>query len=140
MHKAAQYCGFWALIFGLVSALLLFIFGNGLVGLMTNITEVRASARDFLPWVIGLPLAGVAAFLYDGIYIGAGAAKTLRNAMLLSAVVYLLTLGLSHQFGMFNNHTLWLAMILFMLCRGGLLAWGYPRLSQALFGRAENTN
>ena len=140
MHKAAQYCGFWALIFGLVSALLLFIFGNGLVSLMTNITEVRASARDFLPWVIGLPLAGVAAFLYDGIYIGAGAAKTLRNAMLLSAVVYLLTLGLSHQFGMFNNHTLWLAMILFMLCRGGLLAWGYPRLSQALFGRAENTN
>jgi len=140
MHKAAQYCGFWALVLGIASALLLMVFGSTLVGLMTNITDVRASAREFLPWVIGLPLAGVAAFLYDGIYIGAGAAKTLRNAMLLSAAVYLATLGLSHQAGMFNNHTLWLGMMLFMICRGALLAWGYPGLSRALFGRTAIPN
>jgi len=137
MHKAAQYCGFWALILGLASALLLMLFGSSLIGLMTDITDVRASAREFLPWVIGLPLAGVAAFLYDGIYIGAAAAKSLRNAMLISAIVYLAVLGLSHQLSMFNNHTLWLAMLLFMLSRGALLAWGYPRLSLTLFGRPE---
>jgi len=137
MHKAAQYCGFWALILGTVGALLLLLFGSSLVGLMTNITEVRASAREFLPWAIGLPLAGVAAFLYDGIYIGAGAAKTLRNAMLLSAAVYLATLGLSHKLGMFNNHTLWLGMMLFMLSRSALLAWGYPNLTRTLFGSTQ---
>lgn len=137
MHKAAQYCGFWALLLGLAGALLLLVFGSALVGLMTNITDVRASAREFLPWVIGLPLAGVAAFLYDGIYIGAGAAKTLRNAMLFSAAVYLATLGLSHQFGLFNNHTLWLGMMLFMLSRSALLAWGYPKLTRTLFGSIQ---
>lgn len=137
MHKAAQYCGFWALILGLAGALLLLVFGSVLVGLMTNITDVRASAREFLPWLIGLPLAGVAAFLYDGIYIGAGAAKALRNAMLFSAAVYLATLGLSHQFGLFNNHTLWLGMLLFMLSRSVLLAWGYPKLTRTLFGSIQ---
>ncbi len=137
MHKAAQYCGFWALILGIAGALLLLLFGGSLVGLMTDITDVRASAREFMPWVIGLPLAGVAAFLYDGIYIGAGAAKTLRNAMLLSAAVYLATLGLSHQLGMFNNHTLWLGMMLFMLSRSALLAWGYPKLTRTLFGAIQ---
>jgi MATE family multidrug resistance protein len=83
--------------------------------------------------VIGLPLAGVAAFLYDGIYIGAAAVKTLRNAMFISAMLYLATLTLAHLLGLFNNHALWLGMLLFMLCRGVLLAFSYPRLINRLF-------
>ena len=128
MHKAAAYCGYWAFLLGLGSSFLLFLFGDALIGLMTDITEVRASARAFLPWVIGLPLVGVAAFMYDGIYIGAAAAKSLRNAMFVSAVVYLATLAVADQMGLFNNHALWLGMLLFMLTRGVLLARGYPGL------------
>ena len=137
MHKAAQYCGIWALFLGLGSAAALLLLGGPLISLMTDLTQVRASAREFLPWVVGLPLAGVAAFLYDGIYIGAAAVKALRNAMLLAALVYLAVLGVAQQTDSLTNHTLWLAMMLFMLVRGGLLAWGYPRLTRRLFGQAR---
>lgn len=133
MHKAALYCGFWAAALGTGSALLLFLLGDALIGLMTNITDVRASARAYLPWVVCLPLIGVAAFLYDGIYIGAAAARNLRNAMLLSAVVYLATLGIADQLDALSNHVLWLGMTLFMVSRGALLAFGYPRLQRQLF-------
>lgn len=136
LHKTAMYCGMWATGLGLISALILALLGSSLIGVMTDITAVRASAREFLPWVIGLPLAGVGAFLYDGIYIGAGAARELRNAMLLAAFVYLATLGLAANFGTLTNHTLWLGMLLFMLVRSGLLALGYPRLMRRVFSNS----
>ena len=138
LHKAAMYCGIWAAGLGITSALVLAVLGSSLVSVMTDITAVRASAREFMPWVIGLPLAGVAAFLYDGIYIGAGAARELRNAMLLAAGVYLVTLGITAHFGELTNHTLWLGMLLFMLARGALLAVGYPGLMRRLFAAGMN--
>lgn len=134
LHKAAIYCGIWATGLGVVSGIILALFGSALVGLMTDLTVVRASAREFLPWIIGLPLAGVAAFLYDGIYIGAGAARELRNAMFLAALVYLGTLGIATLTTGLTNHSLWLGMLLFMLVRGLLLGLGYPRLLRQLFG------
>ena len=138
LHTAATYCGIWAAGFGLASAVILVVLGSWLIGVMTDITAVRASAREFLPWVVCLPLAGVAAFLYDGIYIGAGAAKELRNAMLLAALVYLGTLGLAAYSHALTNQSLWLGMLLFMLVRGALLALGYPRLIRKLFAEAPN--
>jgi len=139
LHTAALYCGFWAAALGAISALLLWIAGDALIGLMTDLTTVRASAREFLPWIIVLPLAGVGAFLYDGIYIGAGAARALRNAMLMAAGLYLATLGIAKGLGLFNNTTLWLGMLLFMLARTVLLARGYPKLLDALFANNKGT-
>lgn len=133
LHTAAVYCGIWAAGLGVVSAIFLALFGSALIGVMTDLTVVRASAREFLPWIIGLPVAGVAAFVYDGIYIGAGAARQLRNAMFWAAAIYLGTLGLAMSTNALSNHTLWLGMLLFMLVRGLLLGLGYPRLLRELF-------
>lgn len=133
LHTAAVYCGIWAAGLGTASAIILAVLGIPLIGFMTDITAVRASAREFLPWVIGLPLAGVAAFVYDGIYIGAGAARELRNAMLLAALVYLSIVGIATMVDELTNSMLWLGMLLFMLTRGILLALGYPKLMRRLF-------
>lgn len=133
LHKASIYCAIWATGLGIGSAIILAVLGSALIGVMTDITAVRANAREFLPWIVCLPLAGVGAFLYDGIYIGAGAARELRNAMLIAALIYLATLGIASVFDTLNNHTLWLGMLLFMLVRSGLLALGYPSLVDRLF-------
>ncbi len=56
--------------------------GDRLVGIMTSDTGVIGMARDYLPWLLLMPPAGCAAFTWDGIYIGATASRTMRNAML----------------------------------------------------------
>ena len=128
LQTAARYCGLWAAGLGVVSALILLLFGSGLIGLMTDLTDVRASAREFMPWVVALPVAGVAAFLYDGIYIGVGAARQLRNAMLVAAAVYLLILAGPWLADDLHNRTLWLAMTAFMVTRGVVLGLHFPVL------------
>lgn len=90
---------------------------NFILKLLTSQTEVLAEAQPFLIWVILVPLASFASFIWDGVYIGATASKAMRNTMLISAFVvfapvyYFLSPRL-------NNDALWLAMLLFMFSRG----------------------
>jgi len=61
-----------------------------------------------------------AAFIWDGIYIGATASAAMRNTLLISTfVVFVPSYYLFDE--PLGNHGLWLAMILFMLSRGLLL-------------------
>jgi multidrug resistance protein, MATE family len=63
-----------------------------------------------------VPLVSFAAFLWDGIYIGATAGKEMRNAMLLATlVVFFPVYVIAGKF--MGNHGLWLAFILFMMAR-----------------------
>ena len=67
--------------------------------------------------MILIPLITFAAFLWDGIYIGATAARAIRNTMLISAVGVFLPASLILM-RFFGNHGLWIAFLLFMVARG----------------------
>ena len=72
-----------------VTALFMLVYGFGgtpLLHLMTSDTGVITAGRQFLPWLLLMPLIGVPAFLWDGILIGATATSDLRNSVLWSAV------------------------------------------------------
>ncbi len=94
--------------------------------LLTSQSVVINSAQPFLAWVILVPLASFASFIWDGIYIGATASKAMRNTLLISAfavfapVYYFLNPVL-------GNHALWLAMVLFMFARGVIQTFLYRR-------------
>jgi MATE family multidrug resistance protein len=95
---------------------------------MTGLDTVRASALTYLPYLIGLPLVAVWAFLFDGVFIGATRTAEMRNGMALALLVFLLAAwALMPALG---NHGLWLAMLLLMATRGlwlGLLYWRLER-------------
>lgn len=75
-----------------------------------------------------MPAVAVWSFQLDGIFIGATLSRDLRNAMLLSFVVFLLTaFPLRLAFG---NEGLWTAMLLFMAARGVTLARRYPAIDR----------
>ena len=85
--------------------------------ILTTNSDLIEQARPFFIWVIILPVISFASFVWDGIYIGVTASKAMRNSLLISSVfvfipVYLLLVE------KFENHALWLAMILFMASRG----------------------
>ena len=84
---------------------------------MKEVRSVIDQAADYLFWIALIPLVTFAAFLWDGIFIGATESGGMRNSMLISTLlvfipVFFITRPLLH------NHGLWLALILFMISRG----------------------
>ena len=62
--------------------------GVPMLRMMTSDMTVVTAARDFLPWLLLMPVIGCAAFTWDGIYIGATASKAIRNSMLWAVVAF----------------------------------------------------
>ena len=74
---------------GGVALLFMLIYGLGgtwLFSLMTSDGAVVQAGRQFLPWLLLMPLIGCPAFVWDGIFIGATAGRELRNSTLICAV------------------------------------------------------
>ena len=58
--------------------------------MMTSDVAVVEQSREYLPWLLLMPVIGCAAFTWDGIYIGATASKEIRNAMLWAVVAFVI--------------------------------------------------
>ena len=126
---AAIRTSLWAGAMAALMALLLLLFGPMLIDLLSVDPAVRATARTYLPWAIGAPLMGVWAFQLDGIFIGATRTADMRNAMLVSAAVFLLAWWLFQQWG---NHGLWAALYVNYLARTVTLLRRYPALLRSV--------
>ena len=62
--------------------------GVPMLRVMTSDQAVIEQAREFMPWLLLMPVIGCAAFTWDGIYIGATASKAIRNAMLWAVAAF----------------------------------------------------
>ena len=66
-----------------VTALFFLVYGVGgvpLLRLMTSDPSVVDAGREFIPWLLLMPVIGCPAFTWDGIFMGATASKDLRNS------------------------------------------------------------
>jgi multidrug resistance protein, MATE family len=121
----------WGLGFGLLSGLVIWFAGHGLIAFMTTQTDVAAYARDYLIWAAIVPVLGAACFLYDGIFTGALATREMRNMMLLSTALYLLAWAVLEP--AFGNHGLWAALCVFMIARSVSFASQLPKIERRVF-------
>ncbi len=129
LRKASYYSAIWAFALAVLTALVYLLFADWMVALLTVAEPVRDLAAEFIPWLALAPLLCIWAFLLDGIFIGTTHIKEMRNAMLLSAIVWLAALYPTYQ--AWGYHGVWFAMNLFMLVRGLSLAAYYPRIERA---------
>ena len=112
-------------------AALYWLTGPAIIALLTSIESVRATAMEYLPWMVVSPLLSVWSFAFDGIFVGATRAREMRNTMLLSLALFAIAWSLCQPLG---NHGLWLAFMVFMSARGISLGIVYKRLdAQARF-------
>ena len=106
----------WALIVTLAYTLLYIGGGRWIVGILTDEARVLEASQEYLCWIWLIPVAGAAAFIWDGVFIGITATRGMLVSSFLSAlgffIVYLL--AESHL----GNHGLWLAMIIYLALRG----------------------
>ena len=113
---------------GLVScliALLLFICAPYLLAILTSHQPVKDITLDLWLFVMALGPASVLAFQMDGIFIGAAFGRALRNGMIISFGIFLLSLFLFQEAGLDG---VMLAFILYLGARGISLAWRLPQL------------
>ena len=120
----------WGFGFSLVVSAAFLLFGPLLIDIMTASVDVRAIARDYLPFVLFAPLLGVFAFAFDGVYIGATWARDMRNLMVASLAIFFSAWLALRSFG---NAGLWGALLTHYAARGGLEAARYPALLKASF-------
>jgi MATE family multidrug resistance protein len=130
---AGRICMQWGLGGAAALALVFTLFGPMIIDLMTTAPEVREAARGYLPWLVAAPLIGVAAWIYDGIFIGALLTGDMLRAMLASVVVYALSLFILVPLA--GNHGLWAALMVLNATRTVTLWRLYPKVP-ALAARA----
>lgn len=113
----------WGRLLALAFVLLYAAARENILYLLTNDTRLIDAAGEYIIWTIILPLSGYAAYLWDGIYIGATASIAIRNAMLLSVFAVFVPVYAVGQIYL-GNHALWLALVLFLFARGLFLRLG----------------
>ena len=106
----------WGIVLSLVFTLVYGIGGKVFLGLITNEQSVITASSAYFYWVLAIPLTGFAAFLYDGIFIGATATRWMLYAMSIATIAFFL---IYYGFrGAMGNHALWLAFITYLALRG----------------------
>jgi MATE family multidrug resistance protein len=126
LRRAALLTSAWGAGVSLVMALAFLVAGPAIIDLMTTAPEVRVEARRYLPWLAAAPIVGIAAWMLDGVFIGATETRSMRNAMLLSVAVYAATVALLMP--AWGNHGLWASLMVLNATRGVTLALRYPAL------------
>ncbi len=110
----------WAIGISFSFSIVYVLFDQTLLALFTDIDQIKTAAQPYFIWVQIMPLLSFAAFIWDGIYIGAIAAKPMRNAMFFSSVLVFFPLFYGLQPYIYN-HALWVAFIAFLFARGVFL-------------------
>ncbi len=115
--------------FGVVVAilftLLYIVGGENFLSLLTSDRQVVAAAVAYLGWAVLIPLAGMSAFVFDGIFVGITQSKSmLCSTAVASASFFGMYFALHPLLG---NHALWLAFILYLVLRGIVLFVIYRR-------------
>ncbi|QYX56092.1 MATE family efflux transporter [Roseovarius sp. SCSIO 43702] len=129
VRRAAIVASQWAFGSNLCLALAFALAGGAIIDVMTTAPEVREAARVFLPYMVAAPLVGLAAWMFDGIFIGATRSADMRDMMAVSLLIYVLAaLALVPTLG---NHGLWCALLISFVARGVTLGLRYPALERA---------
>jgi MATE family multidrug resistance protein len=109
----------WGFAVALAVSATILAAGPQFVALMTTSADVRETAAQFLIFAAAAPLAGVAAYTFDGIYIGATWTRDMRNLMLAALALYFAAWWVTRGLG---NAGLWSAILTFLIARGALQA------------------
>ena len=92
--------------------------GNAFLNLLTNETHVVEAAEPYFYWAVSIPVVGVAAFIFDGIFIGITATRGMLVSSVAAALAFFaIDLLLQPVMG---NHALWLAFIVYLAMRGAV--------------------
>lgn len=112
-------------LLSLLTALFYYLGIPLLLPYFTNLPEVQALAINYLPWIWILPIAGILAFVLDGVFVGLTKTTQMMVSMLGAALFFFAC----YYYSPFSdlNHTLWCSFIGYLAVRGLFLLLLLPR-------------
>ena len=129
LRRSIVLASVWSLVGTVLLSLAFAMFGGNIIDLMAKAPEVQAEARAYLPYMLLVPVLGVASWILDGIFIGATRTADMRNMSVLSTASYAVAvLILVPTYG---NHGLWMAFLMSFVARAITLGARYPALERA---------
>lgn len=113
----------WGLGLTLLFTVLYAAFGQQFLLIFSDKQDVISATKPYFFWTLIIPVCGFSAFLFDGIFIGATASRTMRNTMFIAtlaffAVWYLLSVSLNTDSEFVQNNILWSAFMVYLTSRG----------------------
>ncbi|WP_444887641.1 MATE family efflux transporter [Microbulbifer sp. JMSA008] len=114
--------GTWALGSALFITLLLIFFQPIIIKLFTDLSSVIQQVNNVYWWLCALPLLAVWSYQLDGVFIGAGRSRQMRNTMFIATIlIFFPSWWLTRDWG---NHGIWFSLFLWIGARSlGLLAY-----------------
>ena len=129
-RAAVKATNLWSFGFAAAFCVLFYFAGPTFIDLMTSVPEVRAATREYLPWMVITPLVDFASYQLDGFFIDATRASDMRNAMIVSVVIYALALAILVPW--LGNHGLWLGFIVLLVARAVTLYIRFPKIERSI--------
>jgi MATE family multidrug resistance protein len=111
---------------GLVISLTYLFTFQHIINELTDLDYLKFLTFNYIIWIIIIPPVASICYQFDGIFIGASQTGEMRNAMIVSVILFILS---SHLLvGNFGNHGLWLSLLLFMIMRSITLNYYFNRI------------
>ncbi|MFK7798667.1 MAG: MATE family efflux transporter [Aureispira sp.] len=124
--KAIRLSLYWGMVLAVVFSLVYGLAGNSIVALFSQQDTVRSATLPYLPWLVVLPIIGTPCYIWDGIFVGLTAVKSMRNSMLIALVTFAVFYwGLRSVSTLNLSHALWFSIMVFLATRGLVQGWWY---------------
>ena len=111
---------------GLLISLIYLFTSRHIINELTDLDYIRFLSFNYIVWIVIIPPIASICYQFDGIFIGASQTKEMRNGMIISVVLFIL----SSQFlvNNFGNHGLWLSLSFFMIMRSITLNYYFNKI------------
>ncbi len=106
----------WGVIMTVVYTAAYYFGANDILHVLSNEQIVIEASEPYLLWVALIPVAGMGAFIWDGVFIGITDSRGMLLSCFVAAIVFAIILSLF--FTTMGNHALWLALLSYLLARG----------------------
>lgn len=117
---------FWGIITAAVFTVTYVTGGKPFLRLLTDEPSVVEASTSYVWWAYLVPFCSVAAFMWDGIFIGLTASRQMLQSMFVAAVTFFLVYFIATKY--LGNHGLWLAFLCYMFVRGVVQTLLYPSI------------
>ena len=110
----------------LIISILYLLFFKLIINILTDVDVLRFISYKHAIWVILIPPLASFCYQLDGIFIGASQTKDMRNGMIISVFIYVIISIYLIKF--FDNHGLWLSLLIFMSLRALTLRYFFSNI------------
>lgn len=117
LKKTIKLLLIWGFSISIPFTILYGLFPSTFVKIISNDPNILEQIQPYYVYMIIIPIITFAAFIWDGIYIGATASKAVRNTMIIASIFVFLPAWYI-LVPLLENHGLWIAFLCFMLTRG----------------------